>query len=422
MGERPSHHAHFDVQILVVSNAAGHDKYFNPQAWDTLEHALQAHGRHADGKSWELQLRRPTARTLAGPVSLHQLFTSKAPEEPHSDPPQLALPALPAASAITRSMQWDNNEIIYTDGSAAKDGSAGAGLATLPPAASTAPILTVKVRLRGTNSSLGAELVGLAYGLRLTPHQPIIAATDCSVAMSLVRKGLEDSTSMIGHKEEKHIRAVMRAIKARTAKATIIKVKGHVGITGNVEADKAANEARLLPEPDSSEDDDNSGSDDEDAGPKVRLLFKDGSECTKVATTAKLQELQINEVKKTGTRARVKNKNNALSTAELWLEAIEREKLIPLSDPAFNKVRLLAKARKTMFRRRIFEWSPRNGQACMLPGCTATVPSLLHACGGCNNTEIKAIGTSGSNQAVQTYLVHYDDDNLVHYDDDNLVH
>jgi hypothetical protein len=30
---------------------------------------------------------------------------------------------------------------------------------------------------------------------------------------------------MIGHKEEKHIRAVMRAIKARTAKATIIKVK-----------------------------------------------------------------------------------------------------------------------------------------------------------------------------------------------------
>jgi hypothetical protein len=98
----------------------------------------------------------------------------------------------------------------------------------------------------------------------------------------------------------------------------------------------------------------------------------------------------------------VKNKNNALSTAELWLEAIEREKLIPLSDPAFNKVRLFAKARKTMFRRRIFEWSPRNGQACMLPGCTATVPSLLHACGGCNNTEIKAIGTSGSNQAVQT--------------------
>ncbi len=40
-----------------------------------------------------------------------------------------------------------------------------------------------------------------------------------------MRKGLEDSTSMIGHKEEKHIRAVMRAIKARTAKATIIKVK-----------------------------------------------------------------------------------------------------------------------------------------------------------------------------------------------------
>jgi hypothetical protein len=100
MGERPSHHAHFDVQILVVSNAAGHAKYFNPQAWDTLEHALQAHGRHADGKPWELQWRRPTARTLAGPVSLHQLFTSRAPEEPHPDPPQLELPALPAASAI----------------------------------------------------------------------------------------------------------------------------------------------------------------------------------------------------------------------------------------------------------------------------------------------------------------------------------
>ncbi len=35
----------------------------------------------------------------------------------------------------------------------------------------------------------------------------------------------------------------------------------------------------------------------------------------------------------------------------------------------------------------------------MLPGCAATVPSLLHACGGCNNTEIKAIGTSGSKHA-----------------------
>ncbi len=57
-----------------------------------------------------------------------------------------------------------------------------------------------------------------------------------------------------------------------------------------------------------------------------------------------------------------RRKNNALSTAERWLDAIEREKLIPLSDPAFNKVRLFAKARKTMFRRRIFEWYKALGR------------------------------------------------------------
>jgi hypothetical protein len=87
LGERPSHHAHFDVQILVVANKNGHDKFFDATKFPTLEAAIQAHGRHAnEATSWQLFAKHPVAKQHAGTISLSKQFRAKHPKNQGRDP------------------------------------------------------------------------------------------------------------------------------------------------------------------------------------------------------------------------------------------------------------------------------------------------------------------------------------------------
>jgi hypothetical protein len=116
LGERPSHHAHFDVQILVVSNRNGHHEFFDAAKFQAFEAALQAHGRHqSDQVSWPLNARHPKPIHHTGKISLSKLFSAKQPEAPAAPPaPLLRLPAFDAPSSISRELKWDNNHILYT--------------------------------------------------------------------------------------------------------------------------------------------------------------------------------------------------------------------------------------------------------------------------------------------------------------------
>ena len=88
-------------------------------------------------------------------------------------------------------------------------------------------------------------LAALNYLFKHTPiDQPLFAASDCLVAMQAILKGTIDRQSMNGHAEEDTLRQCVRNVLKRQAPTHMIKVKAHVGISGNEQADKVAEKAR----------------------------------------------------------------------------------------------------------------------------------------------------------------------------------
>jgi ribonuclease HI len=199
------------VQILVVANKNGHDKFFDATKFPALEAAIQAHGRHAnEATSWQLFAKHPVAKQHAGTISLSQQFRAKQPEKARPRPSQqMLLPFAAALPSALRKLKWDNDSILFTDGSA-KDGKAGAGVTLLAPGA---PVV-VKQRLRGNRTSLAAELAGIARAAEIANDEDVTAAietgeiegvviaSDCDVAITLIENAMYDDTSMCGAPEE----------------------------------------------------------------------------------------------------------------------------------------------------------------------------------------------------------------------------
>jgi hypothetical protein len=212
MGDRKSHHAHFAVLFLLVCNAAGHAAYFNRPAWDTFVTALEAHARarDTDDDTRRLFTRLRCARTAPPVVRMNKLFKRVQPELPRVDPVpdnNNASPAeFPGALAATgRSLKWEGVPIHFTDGSA-KNGAAGAAVVLMRENKSMKVLKNI--RLTGKQFSLGAELVGIAQALRSDASSSVLrVATDCAVAMALIRKGLLDPSCLRGEAEERKVRS-----------------------------------------------------------------------------------------------------------------------------------------------------------------------------------------------------------------------
>jgi ribonuclease HI len=146
----------------------------------------------------------------------------------------------------------------------------------------------VKQRLRGNRTSLSAELAGIARAAEIANDEDIteaietgkiegvVIATDCDVAITLIENAVYDDTPMCGAPEEDKLREAVANMKKLKGKTTLIKVRGHVGITGNKAADEAAKAAREMDEPDSDSDDER-----QPAPAQICVALKtDGTVCT----------------------------------------------------------------------------------------------------------------------------------------------
>jgi hypothetical protein len=183
-----------------------------------------------------------------------------------------------------------------------------------------------------------------------------VIATDCAVAMKLIENAFYDDTSMHGAAEEDVLRLAVRNIKKLTGKTQLIKVRGHVGIEGNEQADKAADVGREMEEPDSD-------SDDESVSPhactnNIRVVLKtDGSLCSKKNKNDIIKQAEETKMlaKAATARARATYQRD-LTIPEKWSRAAIAENLIPPTHPAFKKTYIRESARKTWNRCKVFQW------------------------------------------------------------------
>ena len=243
LGERRSGHARFDVQLIVVANAAGLTTFPDYSKWDALHDIIHDLGIQSDKQPWNLQLRRPTPRATPATLHLGPEFLAAAPEQTRTTMSYVA-PQHVIAPAALRQLKWAPTAIAYTDGSA-KNGIAGAGAAW----SGTTPLRTARIYV-GPGSSLKAELCAITHVVHYSDAaEDLHVATDCLTAMSAIQNGLLNSLSMHGHAEEASLRDAVSELHRRTRRTTFLKVKAHVGITLNEVADKEANAARKLPAP-----------------------------------------------------------------------------------------------------------------------------------------------------------------------------
>ena len=165
--EQESHHAHWAVDIFLIGNQAGYDKYFHGDiAEEELHKANMTHG----GRKWPVEV--PTAEDISDSVATeHELHnppdkptdTTYLADRPSGDnPKEVIVGDLPVEAGIT---QMESSEAIggdtdvYTDGSLRKGGKSGSGV-YMP-----SKELHMAIEYSGRRSVLRAELVAILWAV-----------------------------------------------------------------------------------------------------------------------------------------------------------------------------------------------------------------------------------------------------------------
>jgi hypothetical protein len=176
----------------------------------------------------------------------------------------------------------------------------------------------------------------------------------------------------------------------------LIKVKAHIGITGNELADAAAERARTRQN--TAGDTDTADAEDEPLCLVDLVHTSTRKSCTKADITDICEDAHVAKIKAEHAANKRANTNAKPSTAMRWIENIEAGNLLPDTYPPFDKTRLYHLHAKAVARARTLQRPRLMNQPC--PLCRKPVKNIFHARGACTNATQAGLITDAADAAV----------------------
>ena len=255
-GDVTTRRAKWDADLVLVANAAGIEQYWQQRAAPQLVAALrQAWGAAAT----------PDTNIAGWQRSVHQAGDVGQPAAPTSFikatvlPPatgRLVPPAAPCPDTVQlltgpRDLRFSHGALVFTDGSKSTGGALGCGVYSelTDECHSTKP--------EGHNLQLNtvpsAELIAMLLGTDShPPTSDLNLFVDSSTAMWLTHMAIHRPERTRLKKHKGILTHLVAAISCRTilhgSKVSIFKVRSHIGVAGNEQADAAAKEATCDPD------------------------------------------------------------------------------------------------------------------------------------------------------------------------------
>ena len=229
----------FKMLLILVANPKGMRKY-------AVQHRVSGLRTQLDRVRWEFyswmgDTKSPHRRRNQRPPQM-VIRAALPPAAPLHTP--MALPALEYQATYPR-LFADPDSITYTDGS--KTGTSVTAAICIPSAN-----IEQAIRLQGhdpvLNTALQGELVAIHEALRIRRNMPDrdhddVIMTDCQVALQLIRLGLFSPERLRAGKHRHIVMRIATMVAAWPRGLRLLKVRAHVDVHGNTQADKCATQA-----------------------------------------------------------------------------------------------------------------------------------------------------------------------------------
>ena len=238
--DKTAHNAHWDVMFFVVANKQGLEMAHMSRAKDAFQEADIDHC----GKAFPVTPPGP-AEVARMEQEEHRL--SHPPEGIEARPPNGALSPreyayAEAETGVQSQLTYESVRTlatahdVYTDGSLkTASGKSGAAYVT------TDGTRRVAIRYTGRQTILRAEMVAILATLKDTDEdEPLHLYSDSLTSLQNIQKVVWRKGDARGVKESPLAKDIFRELHKRRAPTLLAKVRAHVGIRGNEDADRTA--------------------------------------------------------------------------------------------------------------------------------------------------------------------------------------
>lgn len=407
---------HPTMHVIAIATKPGASAHLSP----TRVHAFA----QATGLRLNPEPPSPTpsvTKSCPIPKSIGRMLSTESPPLPPirkspvdtPKPPHVHLPCTyPLSGAPTK-----GSVVAYTDGSCKKhpDGSQSIGAAVYFPSTPqyTDPIsVTVNPNGKGPTLTINrAELSGIHQALaheRSNLADALHIYTDSLCSLSLIRRMITSPWTLRDCKHLYLLNDILNTIRTRSEngqRTSFHKVKSHVGVRGNEEADKTANKAAMDPQhTDTIEDSNNSPYED-----KVWVKY---TPPPNLADPKPMTSLYLSNLSEDIKRKVTPHHSGGQFTttglyAQLWNKAIGS--LLPSSvsriwtDPAITwyQATLALKARWGQLYTNKLAHRYGRAKSDLCPTCKSEPDSVGHLLGGCKEKSCKAITIERHNVGVR---------------------